>query len=457
MNQNTVTFYRTVKDALDQVGPGMCLAKWYQTTLHLENGHNHSCHHPRTHQTPLTELEQNPDALHNTAHKQRIRDQMINGQRPNECRYCWNIEDTVTNNDVFADRVLKSAWEIHYQPDIVEQTVNLDRNGRPLPSHVEVSFSATCNFACSYCSADVSSSWMKELKEHGPYPTEYPLITLEQIERDKKVPIPDKEHNPYIEAFWKWWPDLYPALKVFRMTGGEPLLSAHTFKVLDYIIENPRPDLALAINSNMCVPDKLIDRFISKIKHIVSNNLVKHFTLYTSCEAHGSQADYIRHGMDYDRWLDNCRKFLSTIPYSHISIMSTYNLMSVTSYVSFLKDVTKLKKEFPGRMGVDTSYMANPKCMTIDVLDESFMVYIKQQLNYVKIMYDQGLYDDWELHKMERLQDYFQSRLNNPMISLDMFRRDFKIFVDEHDRRRKTNFLQTFPKMQEFYDLCSKS
>jgi hypothetical protein len=457
MNQENIQFYRTIKDALNQVGPGMCLAKWYQTTLHLENGHNHSCHHPRTHQTPLDELEYYPDALHNTTHKQRIRGQMINGQRPDECRYCWNIEDTVTKDEVFADRVLKSSFEITRQSDILEKTLELGWDGRPIPSHVEVSFSTTCNFACSYCSADVSSSWMKELKEHGPYLTEYPLITLQQIERDGKLPIPDKEYNPYIEAFWKWWPDLYPALTVFRITGGEPLLSSHTFKVLDYIIANPNPNIQLAINSNMCVPDKLIDRFISKIKHIVSNNLVKHFTLYTSCEAQGDRAEYIRHGLEYDRWYTNCQKFLSEVPYSHVNLMSTYNLMSVTSYVPFLQDMTKLKKQFPGRLGVDTSYMANPKCMTLDILPKEFMINLQQQLRYVESMYKLGWYDNWELHKIQRLQDYFQSRLDNPINGLDMFRRDFKVFVDEHDRRRNTNFLKTFPEMQEFYNLCAQS
>lgn len=457
MSQQSITFYRTVKEALDQVGSGMCLAKWYQTTLHLENGNNHSCHHPRTHRTPLSELEQYPDALHNTRHKQRIRRQMIDGQRPDECRYCWNIEDTVVKNDVFSDRVLKSSWEIYHQPDLLDKTIDLGWEGRPLPSHVEVSFSTTCNFACSYCSADVSSSWMKELKEHGSYPTEYPLITLAQIERDGKIPIPDKEYNPYIEAFWKWWPDLYPALKVFRITGGEPLLSAHTFKILDYIIANPKPDMGLAINSNMCVPDKLINRFISKIKHIVSNNLVKHFTLYTSCEAHGNRAEYIRNGLNYNRWLDNCKKFLTTVPYSHVSLMSTYNLMSTSSYLSFLKDMQKLKKEFDNRVNIDTIYMANPKCLTIDLLPKEYISYFTQQLNFVKVLAFKGLFNDWEILKIERLLEYFTSRLNNPIQNLDMFRRDFKVFVDEHDRRRGTNFLQTFPEMQQFYNLCGQS
>ena len=131
--------------------------------------------------------------------------------------------------------------------------------------------------------------------------------------------------------------------------------------------------------------------------------------------------------------------------------------MSVTSYVPFLQDMTKLKKQFPGRLGVDTSYMANPKCMTLDILPKEFMINLQQQLRYVESMYKLGWYDNWELHKIQRLQDYFQSRLDNPINGLDMFRRDFKVFVDEHDRRRNTNFLKTFPEMQEFYNLCAQS
>ncbi|MAR20453.1 MAG: hypothetical protein CMD25_00075, partial [Flavobacteriales bacterium] len=51
------------KEKLDNIGPGMCLAKWTQTTLHLQTGHNHSCHHPRTHKVDLKEIARNPSAL----------------------------------------------------------------------------------------------------------------------------------------------------------------------------------------------------------------------------------------------------------------------------------------------------------------------------------------------------------------------------------------------------------
>ena len=42
-------YYVETKEKLDSIGKGMCLAKWTQVTLQLQTGHNHSCHHPRTH------------------------------------------------------------------------------------------------------------------------------------------------------------------------------------------------------------------------------------------------------------------------------------------------------------------------------------------------------------------------------------------------------------------------
>jgi hypothetical protein len=36
---------------------------------------------------------------------------MLEGQRPDECDYCWNVED---NSDRFSDRVFKSQKVGHY-------------------------------------------------------------------------------------------------------------------------------------------------------------------------------------------------------------------------------------------------------------------------------------------------------------------------------------------------------
>ena len=62
-----------------------------------------------------------------------------------------------------------------------------------------------------------------------------------------------------MNAFWKWWPDLYPRLKVFRLTGGEPLIDPNTFKILDYIERRPNRDMELAFTTNLCPPLKMRD------------------------------------------------------------------------------------------------------------------------------------------------------------------------------------------------------
>ena len=96
---------KSFRDRLNQVSPSFCLAKWLQVTMHLHSGHNHSCHHPATHKTPLEELKFNPSALHNTCFKKDQRLKMKSGARPAECQYCWNIEDLGQN--YFSDRTLK--------------------------------------------------------------------------------------------------------------------------------------------------------------------------------------------------------------------------------------------------------------------------------------------------------------------------------------------------------------
>ena len=74
--------YVNTKKTLDAVGPGMCLAKWTQVTLSLQVGHNHSCHHPRTHAISPQEIARNPSALHNTRYKKLRRKEMLSGARP---------------------------------------------------------------------------------------------------------------------------------------------------------------------------------------------------------------------------------------------------------------------------------------------------------------------------------------------------------------------------------------
>jgi organic radical activating enzyme len=464
--------FTKTKKQLDVISPTMCAAKWQQVTIHLGTGTNHSCHHPAVHSIPLDELSVNPSALHNTNYKKEQRKLMLEGERPSECDYCWRVEDTAKHSknesEVFSDRITKSAenWANPHLQTIASMPWDANVN----PSYMEIDFDTTCNFKCAYCSPSYSTTWMQEIKQHGAY--NLPSLTFNSVDGLKigtGLPILQSEHNPYIEAFWKWWPDAVKDLQVFRITGGEPLLSKNTFKVLDYLIDNPQPQMEFNVNSNLGVPKEIIDKFIEKVQIIQDKKAIKEFKLFTSNEAHGGRAEYIRFGMKYDYWKDNVHRILNEIPNSKVTMMCTYNALSVTSFTDFLKDMLEIKLQYADRhnrilpLSVDVPYLRHPPFLAAWILTENFLSYIEDSVTFMYKNMEtpkwaplaaKGFFD-YEIHRMERLYYVVRDNMGNTDNNI-LQRKNFASFVDEYDSRRETNFLQTFPEMEGFYYHCKE-
>ena len=447
-----------VKKKLDKVGCGFCLAKWTQVTLHLGTGMTHSCHHPSPHKIPLNELKRNPSALHNTRFKKTRRKEMLEGKRPEECNYCWNVED---NSNSFSDRVFKSAepWSLKDYDKIKDSYWRDDFN----PRYVEVSFGNACNFACSYCGPQYSSKWVEEIEKHGGYPTEHNFNAIDQIKARDQMPYKQSEDNPYVEAFWKWWPSLYPDLHTFRMTGGEPLMSKDVWKVLEYIKDNPtiNPNLSLSINTNLGVPDKLVDRFIEIAKDLCENNKVRELIVFTSVEATGAQAEYSRFGLKYEKFWSNVDKILTKLPKVTVNIMATYNALSVFTYSDLIDRVFEYKKKhangeryWVSALQLDTAYLRWPTHLSVKILtpeQKQLILKAAEKALYYGIKEftkDNYGFSNVEIQKIKRLYDYSIGTSN---FDQDKYRKDFIKFVDEYDKRRNTNFLGTFPQFKELY------
>jgi pyruvate-formate lyase-activating enzyme len=454
-----------MKQRLKTVSPSFCLAKWLQVTVHLHNGQTHSCHHPGTHAIPLEELKRDVSALHNTSFKKEQRKQMLEGKRPDECQYCWNIEDSAP--DLYSDRHIKShdPWaEPHFdrirtQPS--DQNVN--------PTYVEVSFSTTCNFKCSYCSPAVSSKWMEEIRQHGAYPTSRYFNGIDHLREQGKLPIPESESNPYVEAFWKWWPELYPSLKVFRITGGEPLLTRNTFRVLDYIDEHPRPDLELAVNSNLGVPRKLIEKFADSAERILNGGKVEKLILFTSVDTWGEQAAYIRTGMNFEEFWNNVHYLLERLPKLQIVFMCTFNALSVPRFDQLIREVQKLKQQYAGPTRpqgwaalLDVSYLRHPEHQAIRVLERDQLMRLETLHALMEELAEEKLGSGWgfldfERAKLQRILEWtkeWSGRSSEDPSERLRNRADFYRYFSEHDRRRGTSFTKTFPELADFWERC---
>jgi organic radical activating enzyme len=448
-----------VKEKLNSVGCGMCLAKWTQVTMHLHNGMTHSCHHPTPHKIPLSEIKTNPSALHNTKHKKFRRKEMLEGKQPKECDYCWNVEKS---SNSFSDRVFKSSepWSLPHYDEIVGLNWRANYN----PKYVEVSFSNTCNFKCSYCSPMFSSKWMEEIEQFGAYPTSTKFNELSWFKESDKIPYKHSEENPYVESFWNWWPELYNDLHTFRITGGEPLLSKDTWKILEFIsiTETPNKKLNLSINTNLGVPKQLIEKFVNYAKKIIDEGRVNELIIFTSCESNGSQAEYIRNGLNYNLFIENIEYILSELPKVTINVMATFNALSIFGYGELIDKVFELKKKYHNTerywvsaIQLDTSYLRWPEHLSVKILDrehkELILSYAKKAFYYAMQVNNHQHYgfSDVEVQKIKRLYDY---SISEDDFDVEKNRLDFFKFVNEHDIRRNTNFLETFPEFKNLYN-----
>ena len=454
-----------IKKKLDSVSSSFCLAKWLQVSIHLTTGKTHSCYHPPVHSIDLKELAKNPSALHNTQQKKRERALMLNGERPKGCAYCWNIEDLGSH---YSDRHYRSLEP--WAKNRFQEVVQGGSDSNIIPSYVEVNFNSICQFKCSYCSPHLSTTWIEEIQKHGSYPTIQPHNDMQSLKKVGLWPITAKEDNPYVSSFWKWWPELYPQLKVFRMTGGEPLIDHNTYRVLEYIQSHPHPGLELAITSNLCPPEKMMDRFQKNLKEILKNKKIFRFMLFPSVDSWGPQAEYIRFGLDIQKFEKNVRQLIKNIPELFISFIVTVNALSPFSLQELLERILEWQKEafylHKGkghfrRIFLDLPYLRSPSWQVLNVLPREMIVsHFKRCLMFMernRINLSKGKYygfSDFQINKMKRLIDLCYVSIDQKQQELK--RINFYKFFSEHDRRRQTELLKTFPELKSFWHECEK-
>ena len=439
-----------------QLGNAMCLAKWKQVSLHLPTGLNNSCYHPPLHAIDANALKNNPSALHNTEHKKQQRKIMLKQERPQECSYCWTMED----NGKLSDRHYRSGepWAAKDFNEIMNSTGNEDT----VPSYVEVNFNHACNLMCSYCSPQFSSSWQQEVERHGGYPTSTVHNDPNYFVGSKR-PIPVRDHNPYVDAFWQWWPELYPELKHFRMTGGEPLLDRNTYRVFDYVLANSKPDLHLNVTSNFSVDEKSWQKYLNYVKQLCEGKRIEHFMQYVSLDSWGAQAEYIRHGLDFDLLWDRVNQFLTEIPgRNSITFIVTMNNLSVTGLNNLMAGILGLRQIYSTtyqRVWFDTPVLRTPTWQSLQLLPESYADQLEQLWVWMMKNLEKDSdpfhgFKDYELARLDRDIAWMRNGQQLDSAYINRNKADFYRFFAEHDRRRGTDFSKTFPEMSTWWKEC---
>ena len=442
-NETDLEYKRRVIDIKSE---SFCGAKWYNATIWLGSGQTTSCHHPLPHQVSVADVEANPKALHNTPKKKSERAQMQRGDRPSGCEYCWKIEDIGRDN--VSDRVYKT---VIYDDEDLDYAFHLPSDQDVDLQTLEIAFDRTCQFACSYCNPAFSSSWVRDLKQHGPYTQ---LVSDGRNHfthpHDSSQLYRFGEVNPYVEAFHKWWEsDLHRTLKELRITGGEPLMSPETWKLIEWFKTNKgKSSTRLAINSNLGT-DVDVDRLLAAIDGVTVD-------VYTSNESVGLQAEYIRDGLVWDDWANNCEKIMDSGKLRGFHVMCTINALCLDTLDSFLECCMNWKREYGKNFpSFSLNILRFPSFQSPLVLPDVLRTHYKIRLqDWLDANSNDEFLHEYERNQLQRLIDYLDvvKTPHADAAEQSVLQQDFKKFYTQYDLRRGKNFTEAFPALAEWYN-----
>jgi len=437
----------------NETSPTFCLAKWHHVTLYLQTGETHSCYHPSPHKIDLDEIKKNPSALHNTKIKKNERKEMLEGVQTEGCKYCWNIENM--GPDYISDRHIRTASI--YTEERYKEIVNNPWDFNVNPEYIEVNFGNECNFKCGYCHPKYSSRYYNEIRDYGPVTS----VKNHRCDIDWMKLYQREEKNPYVDAWWKWWPKMRKKLNILRITGGEPLMHVSTWKLFEQISQDPMPWLELNINSNLGVKHALVEKLSEKVNEL-KDKKIKSFKLFTSMDTWGPRAEYIRTGLNLSIWEKNLNTYLTTTN-SPVTFMITFNILSVTTFKSLLEKILEWRKLY-NKDGVqlvrfDTPYLKEPLQYDINILPKKqYMKFMHESLEFMKSNLDSAdvnKFSQIEYEKFYRVVKYMETTEYEESKLIEG-RKDFYNWFTELDRRRGTDFIETFPEMNNFFKLCKK-
>lgn len=432
------------QQVLDPISASFCAAKWYNATIWLGSGMTTSCHHPPAHLVDRDKVRSNPRLLHNTDQKKDDRAKMLAGERPSGCEYCWKIEDIGRDN--ISDRVYKSKiYPIEALHEASGIPVDQDVNLRTL----EIAFDRTCQFACSYCNPAFSSTWVRDIRRNGPYQNLVSDGRNHFTHDHAAAQLYDYgENNPYIDAFFRWWEsDLHRTLQELRITGGEPLMSGHTWRLIDWFRDNRgRSTTRLAINSNLG-PQTDVYRLIDSTQGIPVE-------IYTSQESVGKQAEYIRDGLDYPLWRQNVQALLDAGITVHV--MCTINALCLTTLPELLNELIEWKRTYGReRVNFTLNILRFPSFQSALVLPHNLRNQFRGDLEQWLVSHRGRSYlHEHEINHTQRLIDYLDmvKTPHREAFDLPKLHNDFRQFYSQYDQRRNKSFGQYFPELRDWYD-----
>lgn len=407
-------------------GDSFCAAPWTSFWT-FADGNTASCCKidqiiGNTNTNSLDEIANSPKLI-------KLRQEFLQGKKPDECRSCWDREKAgLTANQVRAYANLKGLETIY---EALEHTDETGYVNKFLPTWVDILWTRDCNFSCVTCNPASSTSIEKK------YLKEFKIL------HDKE--LDDEFHkftnNP--EEITKFIINHSDTINFLHFAGGEPFLQQETFVLLDKL-------LALGLDKNIVLHFHTNGSILHTFKGVdIVEKYLKPWKqkckITLSHDHFGIRGEYIRYGYDEKKWLKNYNRFIDAgIEVQIQTTLSIFNIMTINELVNWYQD------NLLGTWLNNFSLAQYPQSISFGQINLHEPSRIKAENNLLEackyLQQNNKIGMSMDLENRARLvskttSDY--KALNN-----------FYMGINALDKKRKTDFVSTFPELNEFYKVA---
>jgi radical SAM protein with 4Fe4S-binding SPASM domain len=257
------------------------------------------------HQYPVGNIkEQCIDSIVKSPAFNQLRKNMLSGLRSKECSRCYAHEDAGLKSSRLS---YNSQWK-----NIKQDNLNKDGSiDRVEPVYLDIRLNNICNLKCRMCNGYFSSAIAQE----------------EVVLFDKTESVHSSLQLQQRNLGLKEILDYVPTAEKIYFAGGEPLLTAEHYEILDALIACGNTNLEIVYNTNFTTLNYR-GRCVLDLWKQFGN-----ITIGASLDAEGPAAGYVRHGSNWSTIESNLELVKSQCPHINFTVTSTVGLLNVNSLI----------------------------------------------------------------------------------------------------------------------------
>ena len=385
-----------------------CIYPWIHLHAYPTGEAYPCCHAEMTYPVGNTRFKSLED-IYRDAPMRELRKDMLN-ERPNPtCGRCYEQEES----GFFSGRKSANKHHGHHVKRIDDDKFQM--------SYWDIRFSNLCNLSCRSCGHIFSSSWHQDQAK---------LAGNTWKNQNKALNYAGRTETDM-------WEQLIPHLDYVEQiyfAGGEPLMMAEHYNILDELERRGRFDVRLIYNTNF-THVKLKDRTVFDYWKRFNSVAVG-----ASLDAQGTRAEYIRKGTMWDQVERNRELMLTTCPNVDFYISPTLSIMNALHLPDFHCDW--VDKGYIRPQDLNVNILQDPAYLRIDLATTEY----KERIN---VRYQEHLSWLRPQDSLQRATVGFESAINF-MMATDNSQLIPKFWTktNELDLIRNENILDAIPELR---------